>query len=575
MPDRPDSGLHAVLNEVSLAVGADGGGALFFDGGDGTLQLAAATGVERGRQTGLMRRLLGRGDDDSGRTMVLRLDGQSPGLVVLTRRSGGQFTQQDHAVARLFVRRFNDNALVGTEHHGRSGWTRQLEAIQRIAARLTRLASVEEVGGTICAEVREVIDHEEAHVLVADDAGVLRRVAAAGYGPSADLEVPGLPTDGLIGDAVARATTGSAVLVPEAGDLGPGRSGPHSLLIVPLHYESRVSGVICLIAQGGQRFDDDDLRLLQILSDQAAVAIENARLLSGRDGLVQELAGMLEISEAAGAAEDERGLAMLFAARVRQATQTDGAMVCRWDEGSTTLRVICRDGVGDTADMIDVSDSPARRQVLRDGRPLIIQYDPTAEGTEAAQLRQMGAQTLILLPLNAGGRTIGMVELLATTAARLPSQAEMQACEAMASLTAGGLEKVSVLEQLRRAADMDLVTAVHNHRYLQERLRQEVARSARSHSPLAVLMLDLDSFKPINDRHGHADGDRVLRNIADTIKAYVRTSDIVARYGGDEFVVLMPDTSDEPAEQVARPSCYRHPSPAPRPVRWQPRIGWR
>ena len=134
----------------------------------------------------------------------------------------------------------------------------------------------------------------------------------------------------------------------------------------------------------------------------------------------------------------------------------------------------------------------------------------------------------------------------------MPTAAEMQACEAMASLAATGLEKVRVLEQLRSAADMDLVTGVHNHRYLQERLRQEVARSARSHSPLAVLMLDLDKFKPINDRHGHADGDRVLHNIAATIKAHVRTNDIVARYGGDEFVVLMPDTPADPAEQVAR-----------------------
>ncbi len=128
----------------------------------------------------------------------------------------------------------------------------------------------------------------------------------------------------------------------------------------------------------------------------------------------------------------------------------------------------------------------------------------------------------------------------------------MQACEAMASLAATGLEKVRVLEHLRSAADIDLVTGVHNHRYLQERLRQEVARSARSHSPLAVLMLDLDRFKPINDRHGHAEGDRVLRNVAAAITAQVRTSDVVARYGGDEFVVLMPDAPVDQAERVAR-----------------------
>ena len=122
----------------------------------------------------------------------------------------------------------------------------------------------------------------------------------------------------------------------------------------------------------------------------------------------------------------------------------------------------------------------------------------------------------------------------------------------MATLGATGLEKVRLLEQLRSAADMDLVTGVHNHRYLQERLRQEVARSARSHSPFGVLMLDLDNFKPVNDRHGHADGDRVLHNIGAAIKDHVRTSDVVARYGGDEFVVLMPDTPPEQAELVAQ-----------------------
>jgi diguanylate cyclase (GGDEF)-like protein len=122
----------------------------------------------------------------------------------------------------------------------------------------------------------------------------------------------------------------------------------------------------------------------------------------------------------------------------------------------------------------------------------------------------------------------------------------------MASLSATGLERVRLVEQLRGAADSDLVTGVHNHRYLQERLRQEVARAARQHSQLAVLMMDLDKFKQVNDRYGHADGDGVLHNIGATIMAEVRMNDVVARYGGDEFVVIMPDTPAEQAEMVAR-----------------------
>lgn len=324
------------------------------------------------------------------------------------------------------------------------------------------------------------------------------------------------------------------------------------MLVVPLRFESRVSGVICLVAQGSNHFDNDDLRLLQILSDQAAVAIENARLLSGRDQLVHELAALLEVSEAASSASDEVELAKVLADSMRRATGTEGAIISRSDESSTVLRELWRDGVGGSQQRTDVADSPIRRGVLREGRPFVVHADTNELIPEVLQLRMLGGRTMICLPLNAGGRTIGIVELISLQARHRLGEAEMQAAEAMASLAATGLEKVRLLGQLRNAADMDLVTGVHNHRYLQERLRQEVARSARSHSPFAVLMLDLDRFKPVNDRHGHADGDRVLHAIGATIKAHVRTSDIVARYGGDEFVVLMPDTPVEHVEQVAR-----------------------
>jgi len=554
MPEEDRTSLIEALDELCQAVEATGGAALYLDDDEGTLQLAATATRYGVRPPSLVQRLRGRVDDAEGDecTLIVRVPGANPGVVVLHRRSGGPFTQQDRTVAHLYVRRLTDDGAIASPQLGRSGWTRQLEAIQRIAARLTRLASIEEVGATICLETREVIDHDEAHVLMADNEGSFQRVAATGA-TSSDVVVPALPASGRAAETIARAAQGGMpVLTADLADLGEGRPGPHSMLVVPLHYESRVSGVICLIARGPQRFDDDDLRLLQILSDQAAVAIENARLLRGRDDLVQELAGLLEISQAAGSASDEAQLARLLAARMRVATATDAALVSRWDEGSTMLRVICRDGVGGDSTGIDVADSPARRTALREGRPQVVQADSTLAGVEAAQLRENGARTLILFPLNAGGRTIGLIELLATRSPRVLGEAELQACEAMASLAATGLEKVRLVEQLRSAADIDLVTGVHNHRYLQERLRQEVARSARSHSPLAVLMLDLDKFKPINDRHGHADGDGVLHGIGATIMAQVRTNDVVARYGGDEFIVLMPDTPEERAEQVAR-----------------------
>ncbi len=553
MPEVDRARITTALEALCAAVDADGGAALYVGDGDGVLHLAASIGHGKRRPPGLMQRLRRGSAEPDANTLILSVPGSAGSVVVLARRGGGGFTQQDRTVARLYIRGLAEQGTgVAGPLHG-SSWTRQLEAIQRIAARMTRLASVEEVGATICTETRLMIDYDEAQVLVAAGKnGALRLVAAAG-GTAADGKALPLPSTGPAANAIGRAARGGVpVLATHLPDLGPGRAGPCSMLVVPMHFEGRVSGVICLIAQGSNQFDDDDLRLLQILSDQAAVAIENARLLSGRDQLVHELAALLEVSEAASGASDEVSLASMLADRMRRATGTDAAIISRWDDSSTVLRELWRDGVNGPEMRTDVTDSPLRRAVLRDGRPVVVHAETLESVPEVIQLRLLGGRTLICMPLNAGGRTIGIVELISFQAPRHLDEAEMQAAEAMASLAATGLEKVRLLGQLRNAADMDLVTGVHNHRYLQERLRQEVARSARSHSPFGVLMLDLDKFKPVNDRYGHADGDRVLHNVGATLKAHVRTSDVVARYGGDEFVVLMPDTSVEHAELVAR-----------------------
>jgi diguanylate cyclase (GGDEF)-like protein len=548
MAEAKRDALAGVLQELCHAVAADGGAALYLDDGEGALQRVATAGAGGTRPPRLLDRL--RDESHDRRTLVLSVPGTPTGVVVVNRRTGGNFTQQDRAVARLFVRRLADGAPAAGGTLAPSVWTRQLEAIQRIGARLNRLGSIDEVGATICRGTFEVIDHDETHLLLADDENHLRPIAFAAADGSTP---PELPYEGPIAAHIDRALTGATpVLAHALSDAGVGRSGTHSLLLVPLLHEARVSGLICLVAQGEGRFDDDDLRLLQILSDQAAVAIENARLLSGRDELVHELAGLLDISEAAGATSDELQLATLLATRMRRATETDGARVSRWEDGSTVLRPIGHDGAGWSDDQVELAESPLRWAALRDGTPAVIQLDALDDGAEANALRASGARTLILLPLITGGGTIGLVEMVALHQPRAVSESQLHASEAMASLTATGLERVRLFEQLRSAADIDLVTGVRNHRYLQERLRQEVARSARSHSPLALLMMDLDKFKPVNDRHGHADGDRVLHNVGALIMGEMRTSDVVARYGGDEFVVLMPDTDVAQAEHVAR-----------------------
>ncbi|HWQ28926.1 MAG TPA: GGDEF domain-containing protein [Dehalococcoidia bacterium] len=111
------------------------------------------------------------------------------------------------------------------------------------------------------------------------------------------------------------------------------------------------------------------------------------------------------------------------------------------------------------------------------------------------------------------------------------------------------LEALSL--RLRGMAFRDSLTGLYTHRYFYDQLAHEVERSLRYGHPLSLLMIDLDRFKEMNDTYGHLMGDRLLKLVADTITRCVRGSDIVGRYGGDEFVVILPDTKPEEARAVA------------------------
>lgn len=107
------------------------------------------------------------------------------------------------------------------------------------------------------------------------------------------------------------------------------------------------------------------------------------------------------------------------------------------------------------------------------------------------------------------------------------------------------------INRLQQDALLDAVTNLRNHRYFQVRLREELHRSDRFSRPTALVMLDLDNFKLINDRHGHSVGDLVLRQVAQTLVANARAVDIVCRYGGEELAVILPETSLDEAMNVA------------------------
>jgi diguanylate cyclase (GGDEF)-like protein len=349
-----------------------------------------------------------------------------------------------------------------------------------------------------------------------------------------------------------------------------------SELAYPLKYGGQVLGVLDVQSEARDAFTARDRRILAALADQCAIALSNARQYATAGARLQSLgaarvqleqyAEYLErrqedlklVNAVSAAASATLNLDRILDSAVRNVAtglRADRCSVGILDEEQMRIEIAAeyRPDGHQTAVGVKLplrSSSMLAKSVT--GRHTISTEDALVDPRFAdvrAEMTQMGVRGTVIVPLVAGGRVIGTLSVNSSSQPRRFTDAEIEVLETVANQLALGVRNARLYGRARDRANEDSLTGIFNHRYLHERLEFELLRARRAGHPLAISLFDLNNFKTFNDTFGHQAGDEVLRVVAATLGMCLRATDIGGRYGGDEFLVILPQ-ADEPGAQM-------------------------
>ena len=298
---------------------------------------------------------------------------------------------------------------------------------------------------------------------------------------------------------------------------------------------------------------EDNIVSLQIFAQNAAIAIENAILYTKREREAEQIRRINKIGKVVTSSLKIEEIYSALVAEVKSIIHFDRVSISLLDEKEANVESYALSSSGQIIEKkrIKPKEVCCAEWVTKHKKPLLRQdLGGTVRFKDDELIASQGINTCYSLPLLVKDRAIGTFCLYSKKKAAY-SQEDLKVLMPIAEQLAIAIENAILYEKTKHLAITDSLTDLYNHGYARKFLAREFTRASRYNNSLSVVMMDIDDFKNYNDSYGHPKGDKILVRVAEILKENVRDIDIAARYGGDEFILVLPETGLDGAQIVA------------------------